>query len=78
MGKPGTLDHHDAQIISDHVEGSTEVKALYGQDAILKHLKSDLSIILETKEVVKHYREKVILLMVRPSLLMSLSSLMVN
>ena len=58
MGKPGTLDHQEAQIISDHVEDFSLVKALYGQDAILKHLKSDLRIVLETKEVVKHYKGK--------------------
>lgn len=53
MGKPGTLDHHDARVIADHVEDPTIVKGLYGQDAVMKHLKSDLSIIVDAKEITK-------------------------
>ncbi|MBA2369936.1 MAG: hypothetical protein H0V82_13110 [Candidatus Protochlamydia sp.] len=58
MGKLGTLDFKDNEIIANYVEDPTHVRRLYGQDAVLKHLKSDLRIIVETKDIQEQQRGK--------------------
>ena len=56
MGKPGTLDDIDAQIIASTVESETVLKRLYGEDTVKKHLKSDVQIVVNAKEIDKQYR----------------------
>lgn len=56
MGKPGTLDFNDTQIILDHVKDSNVIRRLCGQDAVIKHLKSELSIIVNAKDIHKQHR----------------------
>src|ERR1700740_1371188 len=56
MGKPGTLDDQDGEIIEKYVKDPLTIKRLYNQDAVLKHLKSDLKIMVEAQDLQKQQR----------------------
>ena len=51
MGKPGTFDYKDEQILANNIKDCSVVRRLYGQDAVMKHLKSNLMIIVDAKDI---------------------------
>lgn len=53
MGKLGTLTADDAWAIETIVKNPEVAKRMYNEDAVLKHLKSDLRIIIDEKELSK-------------------------
>lgn len=54
MGKPGTLTLDEAWVIAEHVKNPEVAKRIYHEDAVLKHLKSDLGIFIEAKDIPKN------------------------
>lgn len=55
MSKIGALNEKDAWVIAQNFENSQVVKRVYGEDAVLKHLKSDLSVVLKTRNIPKAF-----------------------
>jgi hypothetical protein len=53
MHRTGILSEKEQQIILKNVENLREVKRLYGQDVVKKHLKSELKILIEAEEIQK-------------------------
>lgn len=51
MGKPGTFSIEDERIISTYVESPAVAKVLYAKDIILKHLGSELKILVNAKDI---------------------------
>lgn len=51
MGKLGTLDYKDEQIINRYVTDSTSVQRLYAQDAIIKLRESKLGIFVQARDL---------------------------
>lgn len=56
MGKLGALDYNDEKIILNHFENETTIKQTFGEDAVRKHLKSDLMVIVKAKDIQQQYR----------------------
>lgn len=57
MTRQGLLSDKEANLIDEHVEDPVIVKALYGQDAVFKHLDSTLQILVDAEELYRLKRE---------------------
>lgn len=56
MGKTGTLDFTDVESIENFVDSHDVINRIFTEDVVMKHLKSDLKIIVEAKYIQKQHR----------------------